>query len=234
MSVYPREALISALKNHQGNFASVVPVDFQQEKFLTFDFSASNPDISEGSFSTVKTMDDYVFGKLAEAQVRVAAGGYNEERLVYQRGEHFRTRDGMRSIHLGIDIWMEAGTKVFAPLAGKIHSFQNNNNFSDYGPTIILEHQLEGLTFYSLYGHLSLESLKEKQVGQSIAQGEQIATFGTAEVNGNWTPHLHFQLMTDMLGKKGDFVGVAHKTERAYYLNICPDPNLVLNIPFAQ
>jgi murein DD-endopeptidase MepM/ murein hydrolase activator NlpD len=229
---YPREKLIQALQKHQHTFASTVPVDFQQEPFLTFDFSANNPEIRGVDFSTVEKMDDYVWGKLKEANVRVAAGGYNEERVVYQRGEQFHSADEVRSIHLGIDLWMAANTPVYAPLAGKVHSFQNNNHFADYGPTIILEHQLEGLTFYTLYGHLSLESLDGKYEGQTIAQGEQIATLGVAEVNGSWTPHLHFQLITDMLGKKGDFIGVANKSERDYYLEICPDPNLVLNIPF--
>lgn len=232
MSSYPREALIQALQQHQSGFAQVVPVNFQEESFLTFDFSVSNPAIESIDFSTVEKMDEYVFGALAEAKVRVAAGGYNEERAVYQRGANFDIEGGSRSIHLGIDIWMEAGTPVYAPFEGVVHSFQNNDNFADYGPTIILEHQLEGMTFYSLYGHLSLESLNNKQEGQKIAKGEHIADFGTAEVNGAWTPHLHFQLMTDMLGKKGDFIGVANKAERDYYLNICPDPNLILGIPF--
>jgi len=232
MPSYPRETLIQALQAHQTDFATVVPVNFQQEPFLAFDFSVSNPDIADIDFSTVEKMDAYVLGKMNEAQVNVAAGGYNEERAVYKRGTTFDIEGGSRSIHLGIDIWMEAGTPVFAPLAGKVHSFQNNDNFADYGPTVILEHTLDGLTFYSLYGHLSLESLQNKQEGQTIAKGEQIADFGVAEVNGHWTPHLHFQLMTDMLGNKGDFIGVANKAERAYYLEICPDPNLILNIPF--
>ncbi|EAY28091.1 peptidoglycan DD-metalloendopeptidase family protein [Microscilla marina] len=229
---YSRKELIETLKKHQHNFASTVPVDFQKEDFLTFDFSANNPELKNADFSTVKKMDDYVWGKLKEANVRVAAGGYNEERVIYQRGEQYHSTDEVRSIHLGIDIWMPANTPVFAPLEGRVHSFKNNNNFADYGPTIILEHQLEGLTFYTLYGHLSLESLDGKYEDQKVAQGEQIATLGVAEINGSWTPHLHFQLITDMLGKKGDFIGVANKSERDYYLEVCPDPNLVLNIPF--
>ncbi|HAS44968.1 MAG TPA: peptidase M23 [Microscillaceae bacterium] len=232
MPSYPREALIQALQTHKADFAAVVPVNFQQEPFLAFDFSIDNSEIADIDFSTVAKMDEYVLGKMSEAQVKVAAGGYNEERAVYKRGTNFDIEGGSRSIHLGIDVWMEAGTPVFAPLEGKIHSFQNNDNFADYGPTVILEHVLDGLTFYSLYGHMSLESLQHKQEGQIVAKGEQIADFGVAEVNGHWTPHLHFQLMTDMLGKKGDFIGVANKAERAYYLEICPDPNLILNIPF--
>lgn len=229
---YPRAALINALKKHQENFVSVVPVDFNKDSFLAFDFSVTNLEIKDIDFSTVEKMDAYVAAKLTEANAQVAVGGYNEERVIYQRGEQFHTDNGVRSIHLGIDVWMDAETPVFAPLAGKIHSFKNNDSFSDYGPTIILEHTLEELTFYSLYGHLSLASLDGKQEGQAIAKGEQIAALGNAEVNGNWTPHLHFQLITDMLGKKGDFIGVATKAEQDYYLDICPDPNLVLNIPF--
>ncbi|WP_238593699.1 hypothetical protein, partial [Endozoicomonas atrinae] len=52
-----------------------------------------------------------------------------------------------------------------------------------------------------------------------------------SEVNGHWPPHLHFQVISDLLDQKGDFIGVAPKSERDYYLSICPDPNLILGIP---
>ena len=60
--------------------------------------------------------------------------------------------------------------------------------------------------------------------------GEQIAKIGNYPINGNWPPHLHFQLITDMQGKKGDFYGVSSLEDRNHYLEICPDPNLILNI----
>ncbi|HMB89916.1 MAG TPA: aminotransferase class III-fold pyridoxal phosphate-dependent enzyme, partial [Rhodothermales bacterium] len=42
-----------------------------------------------------------------------------------------------------------------------------------------------------------------------------------------------FQVITDMLGRKGDFPGVAPPSEREVWLGICPDPNLLVGIPDA-
>ena len=91
-----------------------------------------------------------------------------------------------------------------------------------------MEHTLEGITFYTLYGHLSKTSLESLWVGKEIIAGEVIATIGDEKVNGGWVPHLHFQIMTDMLGKQGDFFGVAAKEEQAYYATICPNPMLMI------
>jgi murein DD-endopeptidase MepM/ murein hydrolase activator NlpD len=52
-----------------------------------------------------------------------------------------------RNIHIGLDLWIDAGTPVFSALDGRVHSFQNNDSLGNYGPTIILEHQVEDLTF---------------------------------------------------------------------------------------
>jgi murein DD-endopeptidase MepM/ murein hydrolase activator NlpD len=132
---------------------------------------------------------------------------------------------------LGVDIWAEAGTPVYAPLNGHIHSFQDNDHFGDYGPTIILQHDLDGLSLYTLYGHLSKESLNGLTVGKPIVKGQQIALFGSQEVNGHWPPHLHFQLMFDMEGCFGDYPGVGRYSEKDIYLRNSPDPNLILRFP---
>lgn len=88
-----------------------------------------------------------------------------------------------------------------------------------------------GLTFYTLYGHLSEESLTGLYPGKLIKKGEQIATMGDYPINGDWPPHLHFQIITDMLGASCGFNGVAAPSERDVWLSLCPDPNLILQIP---
>ncbi|MDX2305043.1 MAG: peptidoglycan DD-metalloendopeptidase family protein [Microscillaceae bacterium] len=226
--------LIETLKKHQESFDRVVDVDFQRDNYVVFDFTAQNPELGKFDLSNVTQMNNYIFGKLAAAQAKAGVGGYDEERLVYQKSSVFDTEGGSRSVHLGIDIWMTAGTPIYAPLTAKVHSFQDNDRFGDYGPTIILEHELDGTAFYTLYGHLSRESLAGLFEGKIFNKGEKIAEIGDVEVNGHWTPHLHFQLIRDMLGKKGDFIGVASKAERLFYLNNCPNPNLILNVPGLQ
>jgi len=220
--------LIEKLNKHQ--FASVVPFDLHGPNVYVFDFSDSNEELKNQAFSDIQEFIDWSFKKLKENNAPVGVGGYAENRSIYKRSDVFKSNDEYRSIHLGIDITAEAGTEIYAPLEGKTHSFKNNSSFSDYGPTIILEHNLDGEIFYTLYGHLSLNSLEGLFEGKKIKKGEKIAELGDSTVNVGWPPHLHFQLITDMLGKKGDFIGVCLPSEKDYYLNICPDPNLILKI----
>lgn len=185
-------------------------------------------------YDTAERMHRKISRILDDAGVQLGIGKYNEVRPLYSTDSYLLAgNEGpqWRTVHMGLDIFLPAGTAVYAPLAGKVHSFQNNDAERDYGPTIILEHYInEELTFYSLYGHLSLESLKDLKVGQPIEKGQQIATFGGMDVNGAWSPHLHFQIMLDMLDMEGDFPGVAFPHQREVMKSICPDPNLLIGM----
>ncbi len=225
------EQLVHSLKAQSGAFASVVPPDLRKEKVLIMDFTSKNPDLKDFDLSDVRLMSSYIFDLIEKAGAVAGAGGYNEERSVYQKSAVFDLEGGSRSIHLGIDIWMPAKTTLYCPWEARLHSFQDNAHFGDYGPTLILEHELETQRFYTLYGHLSRESLEGKSVGMRIQKGEALGAIGDVEVNGHWAPHLHFQVMRDMLGRQGDFIGVAPNKERDYWLDICPDANLILEIP---
>lgn len=135
-----------------------------------------------------------------------------------------------RRLHLGIDIWGNAGTEIYAPLGGTVHSVAFNDHYGDYGATIILQHQLDGCTFHTLYGHLSLIDIEYLQAGKFISQGELIAHFGKPKENGHWPPHLHFQIIVDMEMKQGDYPGVCKMSEREKYLANCPNPDLILGM----
>ncbi len=157
-------------------------------------------------------------------------GGYGEDRAIYT-SPVFTGGGEPRTVHLGIDIFAPAGTDVFAPLPGRLHSFRDNANPLDYGPTIILEHVVaDGLVFYTLYGHLGRESLDGLTVGRALAAGECLAVLGDRDVNGGWPPHLHVQVVLDLMGNTGDFPGVCRRGERARWLDICPDPGPLLGI----
>jgi murein DD-endopeptidase MepM/ murein hydrolase activator NlpD len=152
-------------------------------------------------------------------------GGYLEKRAIYRRSEVFATEEfNFRNIHLGVDIWTKAGSPVYAPLAGTIHSFQDNKGFGNYGPTLILSHDFGEKTLYSLYGHLSSTSLNLLEVGRKVMPGEQICEIGPFPENGDWPPHLHFQLMWELDGNWGDYPGVASEKDLDYYRQNCPDP----------
>ena len=154
-------------------------------------------------------------------------GGYNEDRVLYKRSRLF-SGAANRSLHLGVDIG-PGGTEVHAPLGGMVHSFAFNNNFGDYGATIILQHNLDTTAFYTLYGHLSMTDLTGIRKGKFITRGEVFGHFGPPTENGDWPPHLHFQVIHDIGFYEGDYPGVCDPAAAAKFLKNSPDPNLLLN-----
>ncbi len=207
------------------------PVVMPEKPFRKLDFTAANADLPMLDLADTEAFSTYVFGTLLQNGQYIGVGGYNEHRVIYRRSAHFGdyAEEG-RCIHLGVDIWADALTPVYAPLPGIVHSVAFNDNFGDYGPTIIVRHQLDGFVFHTLYGHLTLDSLRCRSEGDVIQPGEQIATIGNYPENGHWPPHLHFQLITDMGDHRGDYPGVASLADRSAYVANCPDPNLILRI----
>lgn len=199
--------------------------------YVPIDLSSTNEKLAALDLTDAAAFENYIENYLSANNAKVAYGGYLEIRNLYKRSTVFKNdkTDG-RNIHIGLDLWIKAGTPVLAALDGKIHSFQNNTALGDYGPTIILEHEIEGQKFYTLYGHLSLESLENKSIGQFVKQAETIATLGSTPINGDYAPHLHFQVILDMEGKTGDYPGVCSKSDLEFYKANCPDPNILLKI----
>ena len=214
-----------------------LPPEGRTTNVVVFDLSVGSLEFSD----TVELEDNdaftaLVFRRMKAAGATVGVGRYNEARLLYT-SDVFATAGGEnRTIHIGIDLFMQAGSPVFAPLDGVVHSFANNRAELDYGPAIILEHEVEQgrVKFFTLYGHLSEDSLEGLYAGKPIKREDRIASIGAPPTNGGWPPHLHFQIICDMLGMQGDFPGVALSSQRDVWLSICPDPNLILGIPEDQ
>jgi murein DD-endopeptidase MepM/ murein hydrolase activator NlpD len=225
--------LHSLLAQHRASFAPVLPTLAGPPAPL--DFTTDNPHLAHPEhLRNTARFDEVVQQMLAEQHATAGMGGYLENRVIYRRSPHFAAATEPRSLHLGVDVWVPAGTPVAAPLPAVVHSLADNDNFGDYGPTIILQHELEGVVFYSLYGHLTRTDLLGLRPGQAIAPGEVFAHVGPYPENGDWPPHLHFQLIADMQGRWGDFPGVAPPSERAYWAALCPDAGLVIGAPFAS
>lgn len=200
--------------------SAYVPIDLSINNKALFNFNINDP----------QEFEDYINSFLKAHQRKIAYGGYLEKRAIYQISDVFKNTAIERDIHIGLDLWIEAGTPVVAALDGIIHSFQDNTARGDYGPTIILQHELEGIVFYTLYGHLAKESLKNLIVGQTVNKGEEIAKLGAPPIKGNYAPHLHFQIIKDIENKVGDYPGVCNIESLDFYKNNCPDPNLLLKI----
>ncbi|MEZ4659825.1 MAG: aminotransferase class III-fold pyridoxal phosphate-dependent enzyme [Caldilineaceae bacterium] len=228
------EALSSWLRENKATFRPVIDHDLKSTPAVVYDLSIGSLELgSDWDTSDTSAFTRRIFDRMASVGAQVAIGRYNEARPIYT-GDLFATasESARRTVHLGIDLFLPAGSPVYAPLEGVVHSLANNANFHDYGPTIILAHEpINGPRFYSLYGHLSVESLDGLQPGQSIKKGTQIATIGDHPINGDWPPHLHFQIISDLLERYGEFPGVAAASQREVWLSICPDPNLILQIP---
>lgn len=211
-------------------FTSIIGGGSSQIKFTAIDLSENNPELLKLEVASSAAFSVFITEYLKNRNADAAYGGYNELRTLYKRSELFSDISINRNIHIGLDIWVPAGSAILTPLDGKIHSYKDNANFGDYGPTIILEHEFKTRKFYTLYGHLSRESLKNLQKGTPVKAGAEIARLGNFSENGDYAPHLHFQIIENMNGKIGDFPGVVSKDELEKYLTNCPDPNLLLKI----
>lgn len=208
----------------------VIDTSISLKDYVPISISSKNKDLNF-DVSSAAEWETYLSKFLKEKNAKVAFGGYLEERDIYNRSGYFNSEENKRNIHLGIDLWCNAKTNVLAVLEGEVHSFKNNNNFGDYGPTIILKHQVEGIIFYSLYGHLSTKSIENIKIGDSVNTGEKIAELGNNTVNGDYAPHLHFQLILNMEDYTGDYPGVSSKEKLPFYKQNCPNPNTLLKLP---
>lgn len=233
MALSSFEEFLKLLQTHP-----VIHPEVSKNTYIPLDLSIHNKELDNVDVSSSKALEIYIWNHLKTNNAKVAFGGYLEHRGIYNRSDYFKASQTERSrspkeernIHLGLDLWVEAGTAIYTPLDGKVHSFKNNINYGDYGPTIILEHSIESKTFFTLYGHLSLESINNLEIGVDVKQGQQIATLGTADVNGDYAPHLHFQIIKDIQNYKGDYPGVSNQLDLGFYKTNCPDPNLLLKL----
>lgn len=239
-------SLSAILLESAARFGPVVPFTPGKDKLLPFDFTSDNIGLTDNILQDTRLFTNYINEQLNKAGARYGIGGYAEHRTVYSRSKLFNASEisphkrtssfagdeatEPRRLHLGTDIWGKPHTAVKAPLDGLVHSFAFNDAFGDYGATIILTHQLEGHTFYTLYGHLSLNSIKNLQEGERIRKGDIFAEFGIPAENGQWPPHLHLQVIEDLQGCKGDYPGVCKFSEKDKWLANCPDPDLILQM----
>ena len=219
-----------------GSVASILEADTRTAPSLVFDLSvgstllgakpggANNPEVREKLSAEMK-----------RAGAAFGVGRYDEPRMVYASplfGASGNPTDERRTVHLGMDLFVEAGTRLGAPLDGVVHLTANNVAPLDYGPLVILRHETtDGERFFTLYGHLTKETLEGLKEGQRVGRGEEFARVGATDENGGWIPHVHFQIIFDVLELGANFPGVAYASQRAVWTSLSPDPNLLLGIP---
>ncbi len=231
----PQQKLFNTYISKNNNTPNFLFANQEKINFKAIDLSMSSTLL--GNFSEYK--NDSLFNKkltqlLQENTDTIFTGGYGEARPFYTTDAfQLQTNQGKahRKIHLGVDFWVIAGTEVLAPLDGEIVTCHDNDFDKDYGPTIIVKHELsEHEAFFTLYGHLSRYSLTNKVIGQKIKKGEVLGTLGNEMENGKWPPHLHFQIILDLLGHTQNFNGVCAPSQWSVFSALCPDPNQLLGI----
>ncbi|MFW9834634.1 MAG: aminotransferase class III-fold pyridoxal phosphate-dependent enzyme, partial [Candidatus Thorarchaeota archaeon] len=222
------------LKKNPGAFSSPIGTQLDHTNSIVVDLSVGSTDVSSPlQLGNHLSFGNLISERLEAAGATIAIGRYNEPRLIYSGEQYLSLGNENRTIHLAIDLFVESGTPVLSVADGVIHSFQDNAKPLDNGPTIVVEHKTspDGPKFYILYSHLSRESLNGLSNGKPVKKGEQLGKVGKYPENGGWPPHLHFQLIVDMMDEEGDLFGVAPPSKREVWLSICPDPNLILQIP---
>lgn len=216
------------------------PLDLAAQAVHVFDLQWDSMDFCMAPpLEDAEAWTGLVRRRMEDAGATVGIGRYDEVRQIYG-SELFRAPGDdppeWRTVHLGIDVFLDAGSPVLAPFDAVVHSVANNAGFQDYGPTVVLEHRAplsggEEGKFWTLFGHLGEECLAQLYPGRPVAKGEAFARIGDFPVNGNWVPHLHFQIITDLLGLEGNFPGVARPSQRDLWKALSPDPNLIAKVP---
>jgi 4-aminobutyrate aminotransferase-like enzyme/Ser/Thr protein kinase RdoA (MazF antagonist) len=214
--------------------APVIPLNLREGNCLVLDLSVGSTLLGADPQQWADRRLASELQSLASSANAIAVGRYDEPRPVYSSSLFAASSNPTaerRTVHLGIDLFADAGTPVSAPFDATIHAFADNNAPLDYGPVVILRHQADDLEFFTLFGHLSRESLTRLRVGDHIARGQSFARIGASTENGGWIPHLHFQIVLDLLDLSTDFPGVAFPSQRDVFTGLSPDPNLILGIP---
>ncbi|MGY3054275.1 murein DD-endopeptidase MepM/ murein hydrolase activator NlpD [Pedobacter sp. UYEF25] len=224
--------LETVLEANAAKIGKVVDYNLEKDFLVHLDFTSNNVELNDEILADTALFSNWVEEKLERANARYGIGGYHEHRNIYKRSDHFSASDEPRRLHLGVDIWAKVSTPIYNFYEATVHSFANNDQFGDYGTTIILTYCINGLTFYALYGHLNADSLNGLYVGKMISAGAQFATFGNEKENGSWPPHLHLQLILNLNSSHGDYPGVCKYSERESYLANCPNPEIILRYNF--
>lgn len=180
-----------------------------------------------------KVVDDH----LQASQSTWGIGRYGEIRPIYTTDGFTEMGDEgpqWRTAHIGLDIFGPERTDVHAPLDGIIYSCDDNGMNLDYGPTVILKHEIDDFMFYTLYGHLSKQDLKYLKVGDCIKAGQAFAHFGADNENGGWPAHLHFQVILNLFNHEHNYPGVVLPQELDFWKRVCPDPKQFLQLDAAS
>ena len=135
-----------------------------------------------------------------------------------------------RFIHLGLDVIVDLGTPLQAPLDATVAESGYESGEGNYGGYVLLKHENPSYeTFYSFYGHLGKTRLPA--AGKTFSAGAAFAQIGDFHENGNWFYHTHIQVVTQK-GLERGYVSKGYCSEKdlAGINNLCPSPIPIFTI----
>jgi len=220
------QSVIEWLDENRGRFANVL--DCSLDGLPRVCLSIADSTLPQNPFNMT----------LEEAATLVAdtqefhLGYYAEPRLIYTDKAFYKgpfKASNRRTVHIGVDIFAPAGTRVHAPMDATVAAVENRKDSQDYGGLVILCHEIEkGTPFFTLYGHLNPESIAPLSTGQRIEKGLDFAALGEREHNGGWAPHLHFQ--TGLFNIDPNWPGAVDPDELDFWSTLYPNPAAILNL----
>jgi len=127
--------------------------------------------------------------------------------------------------HTGVDVEVnpediDKGIPVYAISDGIIRSVQDD--IYGYGGIIVIEHLIDNQTMTAIYGHIKYFSV-EKEAGDLVAKGEQIAILGADKSleTDDERKHLHFGI------HKGSEIDIRGYVQNKSELSEWCDPNSI-------
>jgi 4-aminobutyrate aminotransferase-like enzyme/Ser/Thr protein kinase RdoA (MazF antagonist) len=220
-------------KQHTFSLSHLFPT-IHKDEIHHLDLSVSSTFVGhQNDFNNLDLFQFKIEQLQKEVPTKILAGGYLEPRNLYTSTEYDTVGNygnQSRTIHLGVDFWLPENTPVHALFDGEVVIVENDIGDKEYGGLVVLKHQQTAFCFYTLYGHNTAKSVLKHKLGAIIKKGEQVAALANYPENGNWAPHLHFEITLSLLNYKTDFPGVAYFNQIDVWKSLCPDPNLLFKV----
>ena len=220
-------------KQHTFSLTQLFPTIHKNE-IHHLDLSVSSPFVGhQNDFNNLDLFQFKIEQLQKEVPTKILAGGYLEPRNLYTSTEYDTIGNygnQSRTIHIGVDFWLPENTPVHALFDGEVVIVENDIGDKEYGGLVVLKHQQKDFCFYTLYGHNTAQSVLKHKLGAIVKKGAQVAALANYPENGNWAPHLHFEITLSLLDYKTDFPGVAYFNQIDVWKSLCPDPNLLFKI----
>ncbi|MCL2163891.1 MAG: peptidoglycan DD-metalloendopeptidase family protein [Oscillospiraceae bacterium] len=132
-----------------------------------------------------------------------------------------------RFYHLGIDINVPLGTKLYSPFDSDVIISDYEEGDGNYGGFTVLRCQQQTTVFYLLFGHLNPGKLPCP--GTRLRHGEAFSQVGDMSQNGNWHYHTHLQALTEKAFANGWLnKGYCKKSDLPTIKEYCPNPFVFL------